>query len=148
MTGEAAIGVWREADAGGVSVSEQKHIDVPLDEDEEFQSVRFSIYIADASVSKTLPRGSYAICRPLTDRNHRPRDFTVGDLLYIERNRNGLRETSVRRVSSVSADKMRLSTHSTDARLKQELTYPSGQTGEAIRLLGRVIGIYNDLTTN
>jgi hypothetical protein len=51
----------------------------------------------------------------------------------------------LRRVSQISGKKMRLVTHSTQARLHQEIAYPPHPAREKIRLLGRVKGIYVDI---
>lgn len=144
VMGEAAVGVWRETPATSARKGANAAISVPLIEDEDVDGVRFSIHVADASINKALPMGSYAICEPCPARDYASHEFVVGDILYIERLRQGMREMSLRRVSQVGPDRLRLATFSTDSSLKQaELAYPSSAS-ERIRLVGRVVGTYRD----
>lgn len=85
------------------------------------------------------------MCVPLEDRVYSGQEFAVGNILYIESERHGLRECSMRRVSQINGKKMRLATHAKQARLYQEIPYPPHQATEKIRLVGRAKGIFVDI---
>lgn len=102
---------------------------------------RFGVRVVDRSVDKSLPLGVCAICAPLKEGE----EVAVGDMLYIERERDGLKECSLRRVSRINGKKMQLSTHSKLTRLHQDLAYPPNPKAERIRLVGRVVAVYTDL---
>ena len=148
MIGEAALGVWRDQAVDVRPHSSKKIIDIPVREHDKADDVRFSILVADTSVDRSLPKGWYAICAPLPDRHHDVQDFSVGDMLYIERTRRGLKEMSLRRVSAITGERMRLSAHSTDPKWRQDVTYPANSgnagNGDKVRLVGRVVGKYAD----
>lgn len=146
VMGEAAAGVWREATVDMMPHELEKIIDVPAKADEDLDDVRFSVRVADDSVNRALPQEWYAICAPMAEGLHSPDEFTVGEMLYIERSRKGLKELSLRRVSGVNADRIKLSTYSTVPRwVKQpDVTYPGANAGEKVRIVGRVVGKYAD----
>lgn len=148
VIGEAAVGVWRELGASRQPRLSEKAIDVPFKDNEDIENVRFSVRAADASVNKVLPQGGYAICVPLASRSYLPDDFRAGDVLYIERVRNNLKELSLRRVSHVNGERMRLTTYSTDAEIKQETVYPPANTTEKVRIIGRMVGKYIEHTSD
>jgi hypothetical protein len=62
-----------------------------------------------------------------------------------KRERHGLIEHTLRRVSEINGKKMRLASHSNLARYRQEIAYPPHPAREKIRLLGRVKGIFVDI---
>jgi hypothetical protein len=144
MMSEAAVGVWHETNVVPVGTRGAKKISIPARDDE--MDDRFSVPVADASVNKSFPRGAYVICASLKGRPaNRISDFVVGDVLYIERLRGELKEISLRRVSAIDDKTLTLSTHSSDAKVRQpDLTFPSSRPDEKIRLVGRVVGKYED----
>jgi hypothetical protein len=143
VTGEAALGVWRDAAVEPPIREPARIVDVPaaVGDQPEF---RFAIHVVDDSINKVVPNGWYAICAPLADRLYQSHEFVDDDVLYIERNRRGLKETSLRRVSVRNGDKLRLSTWSTEAKLAHDVIYPASGPGEKIRLIGRLVGRYAD----
>lgn len=69
---------------------------VPLVRDPRFQDARqYTLYIAGDDASPAFTRGSYAICADLADLDNRPTDSM---LVHVERMRDGLVETTIRRV--------------------------------------------------
>lgn len=145
VIGQAAIDIWH-GEMTEPTAAIGRIVSVPVQESDENADARFAIRVADASVDKALPRDWFAICVAIAEED--AASFLVGELLYIERVKRGLRELSLRRVSASAGVKMQLSTHSTDAKLKQHLAYPSANAGERIRLIGRVVGKYADYIPN
>lgn len=142
VVGEAAIGRWQDVNiqtilpGGQVSAPERE-----FDEDQ-----RFAIRLADASMNREFPQGSYAICVHLEKDD--TADLVVGDVVYIERTRGGLMEKTLRRIMSREPNgSLRLSTLSTDPKFRQDLTYSphsANRADEKIRILGKVVGKYVD----
>lgn len=144
VIGQAALGVWHEAMATALEVT-GGIVNVPLRSEKPDSDALFAVKVADASVNKIFARGSFAICAPMGDDSD-IQALEVGAMVYVERVRKGLREKTLRRVASVNGARLTLSTHSTDPRIKQDLPYPGGNGGESVRLLGRVVGKYEDYT--
>jgi hypothetical protein len=140
MVGEAAIGTWREAP--GTVGEPAPIVGIPATTESDMDD-RFAVRVADASINKIMPQGAFAICMSIEDSRHLDQ-FEIGQLLYIERKRGDLRELSIRRVVKVSSKSLSLSTWSHDPSLRQELTYPSCRADEIVRILGRVVGKYED----
>ena len=57
----------------------------------------------------------------LEDRVYSAQEFAIGNILYIERERHGMIEHTLRRVSEINGKKMRLASHSKLARYRQEV---------------------------
>ncbi len=141
VVGEAAIGRWQDVDISTTQLEGRVSAPAKDNNDDE----RFAIRLADASMNKEFPQGSYAICAPADD-DADASEYVVGDVLYIERTRNGLKEMSLRRVAGIAGTTLRLATHSNDTRLRlAELAYPP-QGNEKIRIIGKVVGKYADYT--
>jgi hypothetical protein len=145
VVGEGALEVWRGPSASGGEVTAQETLSIPRVGGEDLDD-RFAIRVADASINRSIPQGAYAICDHVDD-EPAPAEFEVGQILYVERLRGDLRELSFRRVAHVSDKALRLTTHSVDPKLKQEQAYPSSREDEKLRIVGRVIGKYEELTT-
>ncbi len=140
VVGDVAIGRWHDVD---ISTTQQigERVSAPAKEDNDDE--RLAVRLADASMNREFPQGSYAIYAPADDDTDAS-EYVVGDVLYIERTRNGLREMSLRRVASIAGGALRLSTHSNDPKLRQaELSYPP-HGNEKIRIVGKVVGKYAD----
>jgi phage repressor protein C with HTH and peptisase S24 domain len=138
VVGEAAIGRWQDVDIAAVIPDRNVTAPQRAQDDDE----RFAIKLADASMDKEFPKGSYAICVNLVDDSD-PTELVVGDIVWIERTRGALQEKTLRRVMSITNGTLRLATISTDPRLRQELTFPA-RPDEAIRFIGKVVGKYVD----
>lgn len=143
VVADAAVGTWREAASGGLEQeSNQRVISAPGRDGDD----RFAVRLADASMNRAFPQGSFAICEHVEEKE----EFVVGQVLYVERTRGGMTELSLRRISAVNARGMVLSTYSVDPRIRQELTYsasPRAGSDERITLIGRVVGKYEDFST-
>ena len=138
VVADAAVGMWREGAATLERPQMQSKVSI-LSSDEDD---RFAVRVADASLNKVFPQGAYAICAHCEEGD----TFEVGQIVYIERTRNTLTELSLRRVTAVNGATIKLSTYSVDPKARQELTMPA-RGGESIRIIGRVIGKYEDFTS-
>lgn len=145
VVGEGALEVWRGPPASNAESAAQETLSIPRIGGEDLDD-RFAIRVADASINRSIPQGAYAICEHIEEAPA-PTDFEVGQILYVERQRGDLRELSFRRVALISDKSMRLTTHSVDPKLKQEQAYPSAREDERVRIVGRVIGKYEELVT-
>lgn len=141
VVADAAIGTWHEGvnQPTGSRRNTQKNVGVPTRQNHDDDD-KFAVRLADASMNKVVRQGAFAILLPADERT----DFKVGDIVYIERMREGMTELSLRRISSISSTSMKLAAHSVDPKFKQELTFPSLRDTEKIRILGRMIGKYED----
>lgn len=133
---EAALGVWRDKMYSGSPtegrISVPRGSTVPDD---------YGVRITDSSVDKKFPVGSVAICRPL--HSSEVETLSDGDFVVVKRDRNGLSETTVRRVH-VSGDKLRLTTYSTDARLTDSIVTPRSEP-HSVAIVARITGLFISL---
>ena len=142
VIGDAAIGTWREDTALKEQDEPARIVGVPTLQEHDADE-QFAVRVADASMNKEFPQGSFAICVNSDDNA----EYEVGQVLYIERVRGDMVELSLRRVASVTTNGgMRLTAYSVDPKFKQELTFPATKNDERIRILGRVVGKYQDFT--
>ncbi len=142
IVGEAAIGRWNDVDITTATLPVGR-VSAPTKQQNNNEDGRFAIRLMDASMNREMPQGSYGICVD-TDDDASAEDFVVGDIVYIERQRGALAERSFRRVTSKTNSALRLSTHSSDPRLKSDLGYPSERSDEKIRIVGKLVGKYVD----
>lgn len=143
IVGEAAIGRWNDVGITATFILPSGRVSAPVKRTETNEDGRFAIRLADASMNREMPQGSYGICVDVED-DTEISGFVVGDIIYIERQRDGLAERSFRRVMAVTNETLRLSTHSTDPKLKGDLTLPSTRPDEKIRIIGKLVGKYVD----
>jgi hypothetical protein len=140
VVGDASVGTWRDRSSGGSSAGSTKTVGVPTDSEYDDDD-KFAVRVADASMSKVLPQNSFAICVPVPEGAR----LRIEQIVYVERTRDGLVEMSLRRVSAVTANgKATLSTHPTDARQRQDISFPSTRSEERLRIVGNMVGKYED----
>jgi len=137
---DAAVGTWHEAPSHKEPRRVSRSVGVPTQANHNNENDRFAVRLADASMNKVLPQGSFAVLEHADERT----DFRIGDIVYVERLRDGMTELSLRRVASTNAQGIKLTTHSVDPRFRQELTYPPRGEAEKLRILGRLVGKYED----
>lgn len=131
----AAMGVWRSV---ALDTSEQKGNKRSLRLPPSRKvSVRKAVEMADESCNRSIPSGWHGIYTPLD----RPLGELHNRLVYIERERNGLIERSIRRVIVLPDGALDLCADSDDHRYRNDVVhYPSD--GETIRIVGRIVGKY------
>jgi phage repressor protein C with HTH and peptisase S24 domain len=140
VVADAAVGTWKESPSPPTERGRARTVSVPSHENHDDE--RFAVRVADASINKVLPQGCFAVCIPTDD----SATFYVGQVVYVERIREGMMELSLRRVSAVSTSgSLKLTTYSQDPKFKQDLTFPSSKNDERLRIVGRVVGKYEDL---
>ena len=140
VVADAAIGTWHEAPAPREPKKGSRSIVIPTHRDNADESDRFAVRMADASMNKLLAQGAYGVLVHADNGT----DFKVGDVIYVERMRDSMTELSLRRVAGISPNGLRLTTYSVDPRFKQELFYPSKNEAEKIRVIGKLVGKYED----
>lgn len=107
------------------------------------EAVRFAVEVVDGSVNKVIEAGEYAICVPYTgDIRMHP-----GQLVYVEQQRNGLVQKTIRYVLMGAKGVFKLKTLSSDPQYENTITYPSPNKDEPVTVIGRVIGRYSDIDT-
>lgn len=141
VVADVAIGTWRERQPHHGPPRIARNVGIPSRQDSD-ETDKFAVRIADASMNKEFPQGAFAICV------HCDEDtlLRVGQVVYIERVRDGLMELSLRRVTSANAGSCRLSTYSHDPKLRQDVAVPPTRADERIRVLGIVVGKYEDFS--
>ena len=133
VVGEAAMGIWRDLGLAEQPGEKHRMLSVPG------PAGRRAVRVVDDSVNLSILPGEFAVYVAL---NPVHPDVSDGALVLIDRRRGGLLERSIRRVEMRSDGKMRLSTHSSVAKLAEALSYPSPKSGDEITLVGRIIGKY------
>ena len=141
IVGEAALGRWNDVDITTATLPIGR-VSAPSKHNSE-EDGRFAIRLMDASMNREMPQGSFGVCVDADD-DATAADFVVGDIVYIERQRGALAERSFRRVTSKTNSTLKLSTHSSDPRLRSDLAYPSERSDEKIRIVGKLVGRYVD----
>lgn len=144
VLGEAAVGVWRETDVDFMSQAAIKSLEIPMQDDPQKRAGRrFAVRVGDTSVNRVLLPGEFAVCEAIP-RSVRfdPGHSEIGALLLVERTRRGLKEVTIRRVTSLQDGKITLTAHSTDARMTGAAVYPAPSNGERITILAKVVGKY------
>lgn len=140
VIGEVAAGVWKEHE----QVDEQKYPPVPIAFDPRYQpETQFALYVRGESMNLTIGNGEFAICVQWREIGRGPRD---GDLVVVERRRDGLVESTIKRVM-IKAQKLFLMPESSDPKWQTplELELPGGLENDEIVLVALVIGRYQPL---
>lgn len=133
VVGKAAAGVWIEAEEAATLPVIFGHSSVPADP--RFPpSAQFDLVVEGDSLNKFAAPGDRLRCVDIAKANVEIND---GDLAVVQRSRENLIETSVRRVRSLG-DSCLLTSESTDPRWRG--TWSPGDEGLAI--IGRVLFAY------
>jgi hypothetical protein len=136
LAGEAALGVWRDSNVDIERKKNKSSVFIPSVG--KVTAVHKCVIVADDSIDTLIKRGSYAVFEGVTD-GFQP---ALQDILYVQRERNGLIEMTLRRVVKQRSGRLGLATASSDVRTKSTIDYPSTNPDEAISIIGKVVGSY------
>lgn len=143
VVAHAQVGVWRDKLLDGKQPA-SRHLGIAVPRVASGCAVvKFAVEIRDRSVDRLLPEGTFAICLPVTGIDDTK--LTIGALVFVERERGGLIEYTVRRVSAKTADHVCVSCYSTDPRFSDVLHVPARREGELITIRWRVGANYAPL---
>jgi hypothetical protein len=138
VIGGAAMGVWLDSTLEPVTHARTERLKLPASPG---HALRLAVKVLDTSVNKAIPPNTFAIFEPLGPEISDPEQF-VGCLLYIEIERNGLIERSIRMATLGDDGRLALTAYSTDPRFSQVAHYPC--TEHAVTLIGRVVGKWEE----
>lgn len=136
VVSEVKMGVWKSADLDIEERTENKlSLFLPRSRS---ASVRRAVEVLDESVNRSIPSGWFGLYTPL--------DVSIEELhnklVYVEREKAGLIEHSIRRATLMPNGTLALHADSDDRRYKQDVaTYP-GPEDESVRIVGRIVGKY------
>lgn len=136
VVGEAASGVWREEKS---FISSVQSLPIPYTHDMPSQK---ALRIADDTINKFAPRGSYAIYTAIAI--EQVKFLEVGKFIVVSSTRNGLTETTIRRVSSIDGNVLRTSTHAISGALYAAHAIDL-DTLDGVRIDGVVVGLYTPI---
>jgi phage repressor protein C with HTH and peptisase S24 domain len=136
--GEAAVGVWRDKNVDSLK-REKKLFTLPGQSGQH--TMRYAVLVADESVDRVIRRGEYAIIADLVSLSDA---MPAGALVYVERERNGLIERTIRRIVGKEKERVRLAFDSSNSSLKGEITAPSNDRTETVTIVGRVVAVYRE----
>ena len=140
VLGDVQAGVWREID----TVDEEKYPPLPLSPDPRYhERAQFALMVRGESMNKVFPPGQFIVCVRWSEINRGPRD---GDLVVVERRRDGLIEATVKRVA-IKGQKLYLMPESTDPRFQTpiEIQLDGSIANDEIVLTALVIGRYEQI---
>jgi transcriptional regulator with XRE-family HTH domain len=138
VAGEVQAGVWREIDVS----DEPKYPPIPLGPDPRYTAkAQFALLVQGESMNKVLPSGAYIVCVPWAELG---RDAKDGDLVVVERRRDGMVETTVKRIS-VRQRKTVLMPESTDPRFQAPIELNGNIELDEIAITALVVGRYQPL---
>lgn len=137
---EAAVGVWRE---DGVDSMSQTAENLTVPGVVEWRADKeYAVQVRDRSVDRFILQGEWAVCKPIRPGPLDTSQLDVNDYVHIERKRRGLKEISIRRIRAKEGAQLRLSTHSSDPKIRHEVTFPAKGPHDVVIILGVVVGKY------
>ena len=137
VMGEAAYATWSDPKIISEPSGRSSRLFIP---NVLAHKVRFAVLVRDASVNKAIPEGEFAICTPIKDQ-----DLQIGHLIYVEYERVGLVQRTIRIVSPRTKGGFALKTYSSQIQFESSLPYPCDRRDERITIVGRVIGRYGPI---
>jgi transcriptional regulator with XRE-family HTH domain len=138
VVGEVQAGVWRETDV----IDEPKHPPLPLGPDPRYQSSQqFALLVQGESMNKVFAPGTFIVCVSWSDVGRQPRE---GDIVVVERRRDGMVETTVKRIA-VQNRKLVLMPDSTDPRFQNPIELEGSIERDEIVITALVVGRYERL---
>lgn len=138
VIGEVQAGVWREIDV----TDEPKHPPIPLGPDPRYQDkTQFALLVQGESMNKVFNPGCFIVCIPWDQVGRQPRE---GDIAVVERRRDGMVETTVKRIA-VQNRKLVLMPESTDPRFQNPIELEGSLERDEIVLTALVVGRYEYL---
>lgn len=138
LIGEAAAGVWREANADAFEPEP-----VAVAYDGRFPpSALFVLRIRGTSVNRQAPDGSLILC---LDIFQAPREPEVGDWVVARRTRNGFAEMTVKQLKMLESGELVLSPDSTDPN-HQEPIRVGEHDGDEVTIIAFVLDFIRQAT--
>jgi transcriptional regulator with XRE-family HTH domain len=138
VLGDVQAGVWREVDVA----DELKYPPLPIGPDPRYSPIKqFALRVRGESMNKTVRDGAYIVCVTWAELGRGPRD---NDLVVVERRRDGLVETTVKRIR-LENKKVLLLPDSDDPRWQTPLVLEGGLENDEIAVIALVIGKYETL---
>ena len=140
VIGEARVGVWMDSElTGQLSLDRTDPYDGKLEKiiivADDGETMPFAVLVADDSINLRIERGSYAICREVTDITNIADD----SLVYVERKQNGLVEKSIRIFKNISGTHGILKCDSNNPNYKDTIELDPSEND--VQILARVIGM-------
>lgn len=138
VIGEVQAGVWREIDV----VDEPRHPPLPIGPDPRYLEARqFALLVQGESMNRVFAPGCFIVCVSWTDVARQPRE---GDIVVVERRRDGMVETTVKRIA-VQNRKLVLMPDSTDPRFQNPIELEGSLERDEIVITALVVGRYEQL---
>jgi transcriptional regulator with XRE-family HTH domain len=138
VRGDVAAGIWREADIQ----DEPKYSAVPIGPDERYPPERqYALAVQGTSMNKRFPPGSFIVCVPWDTIERDPRD---GDIVVVERRRDGMVESTVKKVVAKGRS-VKLSPESDDPRWQESYKLEPENDGDQVAIRALVVGKYEQL---
>lgn len=135
VAGEVQAGVWREVDA----VDENKYPPINMGPDPRFPPAsQFAVLVQGTSMNRLFPPGSFIVCVEWATVGRDPKD---GDIVVVERRRDGMVESTVKKVGVLNK-KLVLMPSSTDPRWQDPIELDGDSDREEIAIAGLVVGKY------
>lgn len=136
LWGEIAAGVWSE-----VAESQDNDVErVPVAPDARYPAdAQFALRVRGNSIDKIAPDGSILTC---VDIHEAGLEVRIGDLVCVERTRNGLVETTIKTVRR-GKKSLELWPESTDPAHQAKI--PWGRNTDEVRVKALVIGVYRSI---
>lgn len=139
VLGEVAAGVWREVEV----VDETKDCPLPIGNDPLYPNVKqFALRVVGESMNRVVHDGGYIVCVSWADLGRQPRE---NDLVVVERRRDGLVETTVKRIRSIDSQ-VHLVPDSDDQRWQKPIPLAGGLENDEIAITALVIGKYERIS--
>lgn len=140
VLGEVQAGVWKEVD----NADEAKYAVLPIGPDPRFPGAeQFALMVRGESMNRVFPPGQYVVCVRWAQIGRGPRD---GDLVIVERRRDGLVEATCKRVA-IKNQKIYLMPESNDPRWQNpiEIELNGSLENDEIVVTALVIGRYEQI---
>jgi transcriptional regulator with XRE-family HTH domain len=138
VLGEVQAGVWRETEVA----DEPKHAPLPIGLDPRYSGKRqFALVVRGESMNRIVQDGAYIVCVTWADLGRAPRD---NDLVVVERRRDGMVETTVKRIK-LQDKKVWLMPDSHDPRWQTPIVLDGGMENDEIVITALVVGKYEAL---
>lgn len=138
VIGEVQAGVWKEVDV----VDEPKHPALPIGPDPRYPNIsQFALLVQGTSMNKIFAPGTFIVCAAWAEIGRDPRE---GDIVVVERRRDGMVETTVKKISFQN-NKLVLMPESTDPRFQAPIELEGNIDRDEIAITGLVVGRYEQL---
>lgn len=138
VLGNVQAGVWREVDVA----DEPKYPPLPISADSRYPvRAQFALRVSGTSMNRIVPDGAYIVCVSWAELGRAPRDR---DLVVVERRRDGLVETTMKRIQ-IQDKKILLLPDSDDPRWQSPIELDGSLENDEIAITALVIGKYETL---